>query len=105
MTFSEYQQGVMKTWNTSNSQLDQILNATLGLAGEVGEFVDLQKKIVYHSVVVEREKILSELGDIAYYLAISAHLQGFTLEEVCQFNAHKLAKRYPEGFVKGGGQR
>ena len=105
MTFSDYEEGVGTTWNQEPSQREQILNATLGIAGEAGEYADLQKKIMYHGVPADREKILSELGDIAYYLTISAHLHDFSLEEVCLFNAAKLAKRYPGGFAKGGGQR
>jgi NTP pyrophosphatase (non-canonical NTP hydrolase) len=105
MLLKEYQDGVMKTWNITNSERDQKINAVLGLAGEIGEFVELHKKNFFHGVPTDHEKILSELGDIAYYLAISAHMWGFSLEEVCQFNADKLAKRYPAGFAKGGGVR
>jgi NTP pyrophosphatase (non-canonical NTP hydrolase) len=40
MIFSEYQAGVIATWNQEPSRREQILNATLGLAGEAGETAD-----------------------------------------------------------------
>ena len=39
-----------------------------------------------------------ELGDVAWYLALTSHALGLTLEEVLEHNIEKLKKRYPEGF-------
>ena len=39
-----------------------------------------------------------ELGDIAWYLAISADARGYSLEKIFQMNIEKLEKRYPDGF-------
>ena len=44
------------------------------------------------------EKLLEEVGDVAWYLAETAHALGVSLEEVCQRNIDKLRARYPEGF-------
>ena len=37
-------------------------------------------------------------GDVAWYLAVSAHALGYDLESIMQMNVDKLRKRYPDGF-------
>ena len=105
MTFDEYQMGVMKTWNLEQPARDQTINGALGITGEAGEFADLIKKEIFHGEVFDPAKKLKELGDVMYYLTICAYRAGYTLEEVAVANNKKLAARYPDGFVKGGGQR
>ena len=39
-----------------------------------------------------------ELGDVAWYLAISADAIGYDLETIMQMNINKLIARYPDGF-------
>ena len=39
-----------------------------------------------------------ELGDVAWYLAISADAIGYDLETILQMNINKLIARYPNGF-------
>ena len=39
-----------------------------------------------------------ELGDVAWYLAISANAIGYDLDTIFEMNVSKLMKRYPEGF-------
>ena len=43
-------------------------------------------------------KLIGELGDIAWYLAETAHALGVPLDEVLERNIEKLKRRYPEGF-------
>jgi NTP pyrophosphatase (non-canonical NTP hydrolase) len=38
------------------------------------------------------------LGDVAWYLAVSAHAIGWKLEDIFEKNIEKLENRYPEGF-------
>ena len=47
---------------------------------------------------MDREHLAKELGDVAWYLAVSADALGYTLEEVLEMNVEKLRARYPEGF-------
>lgn len=47
---------------------------------------------------LDREHLIKELGDIAWYLAETATALDVSLEEVLQGNIRKLKKRYPEGF-------
>lgn len=105
MTFGEYQVGVLATWNSTQDETARKLNATLGLAGEAGEFADLMKKDVFHGVPADRDKVLKELGDVLYYVTVCAYEHGFNLDDIAVANNRKLAARYPQGFVKGGGIR
>lgn len=38
------------------------------------------------------------IGDIAWYLAVSADAIGYDLETIFQMNIDKLKSRYPDGF-------
>lgn len=110
MTFEEYMKQAKRTMNISNSPLVdsstyELLNATLGLCGEAGEFAELVKKHVYHLKPWNREQAISEMGDILFYLAFAAECVGVSLDTVAYANIEKLQKRYPEGFVPGGGNR
>ena len=73
-------------------------NYTMGLAGEVGEYVDIIKKEMYHGHPEDREKKVNELGDIMHYLAGQCTLWDITMEEVVTANIMKLSKRYVDGF-------
>lgn len=42
--------------------------------------------------------LLKELGDVAWYLAVTTWTLGYDLETVLQMNVDKLRERYPNGF-------
>ena len=44
------------------------------------------------------KELAKELGDIAWYLAVSADAIGYDLETIFQMNIDKLKSRYPDGF-------
>lgn len=48
--------------------------------------------------IFDKHHLASELGDVAWYLAVSAYCLGFSLEDVFRINIQKLRNRYPEGF-------
>lgn len=56
------------------------------------------KKHLYHGHPLDKEHLAKELGDVAWYLAISADAIGYDLETILQMNVDKLRARYPEGF-------
>ena len=70
----------------------------MGLCGEAGEAIDIVKKHLAQGHELDREHLIKELGDIAWYLAETATALDVSLEEVLQGNIKKLKKRYPEGF-------
>ena len=98
MSPNEYQALALRTASTNLNPLSQLLNGVMGLAGESGEAVDLVKKHVFHEHDLDCEHLAKELGDVAWYLAVTAHVIGYDLETILQMNIDKLRKRYPDGF-------
>jgi hypothetical protein len=98
----------------------QLVNAALGLAGEAsevsdevgpgiaplmnhaGKFADIVKKNFAQGRAIDRDKALSELGDVRFYLELAAWALDFEMSDVEQANVAKLEERYPAG---GGGRR
>ena len=95
MTFTEYQNACLRTWNDTIANFHQVLNAALGVVGEAGEYADSVKKWAFHGHCALD---VDELGDILYYLSISASLLGISLEDLAERNIEKLTDRYPKGF-------
>ena len=98
MTPNEYQKLAMTTLNPQLTQKDVLINAVMGLCGESGEAIDIVKKHLHQGHELDREKLVKELGDIAWYLAEAATALEIDLETVLERNIEKLKSRYPEGF-------
>ena len=56
------------------------------------------KKHLFQGHELDTEHMAKELGDVAWYIAVSAHAIGYDLETILQMNVDKLRKRYPDGF-------
>ena len=98
MTINEYQRLAMTTLNPALCGKDVLINGVMGLCGESGEAIDIVKKHLAQGHELDREKLIKELGDIAWYLAETATALDISLEEVLERNIAKLRERYPEGF-------
>ena len=98
MTIQEYQQLAMRTLNPQLDKRDMLLNSVMGLCGEAGEAIDIVKKHLAQGHELDREGLIKELGDVAWYLAETAWALDVPLEEVLQRNLAKLRARYPDGF-------
>lgn len=97
MTIKEYQQLAMRTVNSELPPNEALLNGLMGLNGEAGEAIDLLKKHMFQGHDLDRMHMAKELGDIAWYLALSAYAIDYPLEEVLKMNVEKLRARYPGG--------
>lgn len=97
MTASEYQAAAMRTAGTKNP-MELLVNGVMGLAGESGECVDMVKKHLFQGHDLDREHLMLELGDVCWYLAITAQALDYDLGEVFEANIAKLRARYPIGF-------
>lgn len=100
MNINEYQMLAMRTVNKNISKKDMLINSMMGLCGESGEAIDLVKKHLFHSHPLDKEHLIKELGDIAWYLAEAATALDVDLNEIFEKNIEKLKKRYPDGFDK-----
>ncbi|HEX6121886.1 MAG TPA: nucleoside triphosphate pyrophosphohydrolase family protein [Ktedonobacterales bacterium] len=100
MDADTYQEQAMRTAGDVRGPGPQhgLIVAALGLTGEAGEVADLVKKHVAQGHPIEREKLLEEAGDIAWYLARLCAALDARLGDVLQANIEKLWRRYPEGF-------
>ena len=98
MTANEYQAAAMRTANKSLSMDELLLDGILGMNGETGECSDIMKKHLFQGHALDKEHLMKECGDVAWYLAITAFALGVTLDDVFTTNIEKLQERYPEGF-------
>lgn len=104
ITFGRYQLESRRTMPHGSTQVNRLV-ACLGLAGEVGETVDLLKKVEGHGHELSKVKLLSELGDILWYVSAIATYYELDLDQVAVGNIEKLRQRYPDGFSEEASQR
>ena len=98
MTGKEYQRLAMTTLNPALSRQEVLINGVMGLCGESGEAIDIVKKHLHQGHPLDKEKLVKELGDIAWYLAETAYALDVDLDAVLEQNIAKLKARYPQGF-------
>lgn len=98
MEINEYQKLAMRTLNPEINKKELILNASMGLCGESGEVIDLVKKHLFQGHDLDDEKLIKELGDVAWYLAEAATALNVNLSEILEKNIKKLENRFPDGF-------
>jgi NTP pyrophosphatase (non-canonical NTP hydrolase) len=94
MNFEEYQVSAAAIWD--RTRLD---DPVIGLAGEVGEVLELIKKDRRPGEFrkkLDRDKLVKELGDVLYYLTITAEENDIDLEECAVGNIGKLSERYKD---------
>ena len=88
----------------------------LGLNGEAGEVADKVKKIIRGDVPTVfdangavcipedvRQALAKEVGDVLWYVAMTAYDLGFSLEEIAMMNYEKLKSRQERGVISGSG--
>ena len=98
MYFNNYQMEAMRTASGMDNRYPMIINGVLGLNGEAGECADIVKKHFFQGHALDTEHLAEELGDVLWYIAVTAHSIGYTLDHIAQMNVDKLRKRYPDGF-------
>ena len=107
LKINEYQKECLRTESGTRYDTDEvgvvhpslrILNGLMGLNGEAGECIDIFKKHLFQGHELDEEHLAEELGDVAWYLAVTADALGYSLQEIFKMNIEKLRKRYPDGF-------
>ena len=98
MDLDKYQQLASCTMNHDLQPRDYLAMTGLGLGGEAGECADVVKKHLFHGHPLDKDKLVKELGDVLWYVAIMAETLGVPLSEVGEKNIAKLRARYPNGF-------
>ena len=105
MQVNEYHKLAMRTLASGASKKDMLIVSMMGLCGEAGEAIDIVKKWIAQGHELDKERLIKELGDVAWYLAEAATALDVTLEQIFQGNIDKLQKRYPEGFDSSRSQK
>jgi len=107
-SFNEYQLDTRLTAIYPKSQALPYL--TLGIASEAGEVAGKYKKVIrdhsgdINSMSIEWKKdLLSELGDVLWYVARIADEMGVSLSEVAEKNIEKLTDRKSRNALQGSG--
>lgn len=100
LTASEYSDWVEGMVITSGQT--RMIENTLGLVGEAGEFAEKVKKVIRDGTF-DRELILKELGDVVFYAAALANYFGSDLQEVIDINVTKLEDRKARNVLQGSG--
>ena len=100
ITGNEYQKLAMRTASgvCAATPDNLMLNGVMGLNGEAGECIDLVKKHFFQGKPLDKEHLAKELGDVAWYLAVTAQSIGYGLDDIFKMNIKKLEARYPNGF-------
>jgi NTP pyrophosphatase (non-canonical NTP hydrolase) len=98
LTPNEYQQAALRTASNTRDTYKMLQEGLMGLNGEAGECIDILKKYLFQGHGLDRDHLAEELGDVAWYLAVTAHAIGWSFEDILKKNIEKLNKRYPDGF-------
>ena len=73
-----YQKAVERTFNRRNDKCD-IINASMGLLGEIGELTNIFKKVYFHGHPENMSEVIDELGDIMWYYCALANTFNLSL--------------------------
>lgn len=92
----------MKTKNPDLNDRDQVLAGAIGMTNEAGEVLGVVKKWAFQGHPLNRSKIMEEIGDTLWYMALLAEQLGTNLDAIAQSNIAKLRIRYGEEFSVAG---
>jgi NTP pyrophosphatase (non-canonical NTP hydrolase) len=121
----QYQELASRTASKTNTDMQELVLHSLGVAGESGETTDELMELLLFSVMkmklygraaaiadfvkkifghghpfdeTAKKKIAKELGDVKWYTAMLAKVVGLKESVIATQNIKKLWERYPEGF-------
>ena len=97
-TFEEYDELAMRTAHHPTGSPKALLYCGCALAGEAGEVANEIKKVIRddHGVLTDdrRTRLISEIGDVLWYLNSLSNEIGTTLENCAMLNIAKLEERH-----------
>ena len=85
--------------NSRDIEMSRLLTAGIGLSGEVGEFNEIIKKIMFQEKSLDdvaHEHMKKELGDVMWYVVQACLALKVDLVDVINTNKEKLSKRFPQ---------
>lgn len=102
MNFKEYQE---KAWSFAVPTAKNPRYVSAGFIAEIGEYYEHEAKFVrdggdYDEIEAKMKK---ELGDILWFVAAKATINGWALQEIAEGNISKLDSRLKFGTIQGSG--
>ena len=85
--------------NSHGVKVSRLLTAGIGLSGEIGEFNEIIKKIMFQEKTFDaaaQDHMKRELGDIMWYVIQACVALNLDLTEVIKANKDKLSQRFPQ---------
>ena len=101
----KYAQWTEQVWFSSENKTPDERDFTimsLGLAGEVGEVMEILKKRVRDNHFSQND-LIKELGDVGYYWARLCRAFNLDPSQVLQQNQKKIESRKKRGKLRGSG--
>lgn len=77
----------------------RLLHASMGMATEAAEFIDILKKHIFYGKELDAEHLEEEIGDLLWYIAEALNALGLDLDQVMENNIRKLRIRYKKKFT------
>lgn len=99
MNLNDFRNYVHRLFVKRREGIEGPLHATIGMAGESSECLDLVKKSWVYGKPLDTIKLQEEAGDTLHYLMMLCITQGWTFEDLADNNKAKLDKRYPQGYT------
>lgn len=107
MELNQYQESAAETAIYPRDGISGLAYTALGLAGEAGEVANKVKKLIrdHGGQVIPSAipDIAAELGDVLWYVAMTASQLGIRLDSVAASNLDKLRRRSEAGRIGGSG--
>jgi len=75
----------------------------MGLAGEVGEVLNILKKVHRDDCEISYDYLAKEIGDVLWYVAQLSTELGLDLNEIAKANLKKLKSRKERDVLEGSG--
>ena len=75
----------------------------LGLVEEAGEVAGLRKRFLRDEGNIEPEKLVKELGDVLWYVAMIGKQYHLNMDDIAVSNIKKLTDRKERGVITGSG--
>lgn len=110
MELNEYQKKAIST--AVYPKKYKIIYPAIGVGNEAGEVLGKVKKWMRgddgkgKKMSTERkEKLMHEMGDVLWYLAVLASDLGISFDDIAKANVNKLQLRKKKGKLKGDGDK
>lgn len=95
MDFNDYQKQSYVAIQEHENNKEEIMHWAIGLGEEAGEALSVIKHR-YYGGSYDVEDLVSELGDVLWYISALCTATGIKLEDVAKYNIERICHRYPE---------